>query len=196
VTSTPPRRLQLVPVGPAACIPAWLGPTLDETFGTLSYHGEPLELDRAGYDPARGQFLSAPIVDALVERARSTPRREAMEWALGVTEAELYAPGLTFIFGEATVGGCAAVVSTARLRDGAGADPRVFGTRLLAEAVHELGHVAGLDHCAREDCVMHLSAGVEDTDRKGPRPCAECRVALQRARCTSNPCSGPISRLP
>lgn len=196
MTSAAPRRLRIVPVGPAVSVPPDLGPALDARFGTTSEAGEPLELDRSAYDGARGQFRSSPIVDALLARARAAPGGEAACWVLGITEVDLYAADLTFVFGEATVGGSAALVSLARLRDGAGADPRVFERRLLAEAVHELGHVAGLDHCEREECVMHLSAGVEDTDRKGPDPCPECRLALQRGRVASNPCSAAGSQLP
>jgi archaemetzincin len=50
--------------------------------------------------------------------------------------------------------------------------------RALTEAVHELGHVYGLDHCERQDCVMWFSNTLTETDRKGSRFCPVCVRAL------------------
>ena len=68
---------------------------------------------------------------------------------LGVTDRDLFIPILTYVFGEAQLGGRAAVVSTARLVE----DVELFGPQLLVErlakeAVHEVGHAFGLLHCA------------------------------------------------
>ncbi|HEX9108975.1 MAG TPA: matrixin family metalloprotease, partial [Longimicrobiales bacterium] len=52
---------------------------------------------------------------------------------------------------------------------------RVFFRRALTEAMHEIGHMAGLGHCADPGCVMHFSHGVQETDRKGVEFCARCR---------------------
>ena len=52
----------------------------------------------------------------------------------------------------------------------------------LVEAVHEVGHVAGLGHCARPRCVMFASDDLPQTDHKGPDPCAACEERLRDLR--------------
>lgn len=168
-------------MGPEVEPPAELGRVLDRLFGTRSCRGVPLALHPAWRDPASGQVLSSAVVDALLDRAEALGRDPARCWTLGLTDADLYAPGLDFVFGEAAMGGGCAVVSLARLREGAGSDPATFRTRLLTEAVHEVGHLAGLDHCPDPGCVMNRSACVEESDRKGPHPCAACRALLSGA---------------
>ncbi len=69
---------------------------------------------------------------------------------LGVVAVDLYIPILTFVFGEAQMGGPCAVVSAHRLRQelyGLPPDPELFRQRVLKEAVHELGHTLNLTHC-------------------------------------------------
>jgi archaemetzincin len=90
---------------------------------------------------------------------------------LGVTDVDLCMPVLTFVFGEAQLGGRAAVVSTARLEDGGAAKA---AARLAKECVHELGHTFGLLHCHTADCVMSRSGSVRAVDLKSARLCAAC----------------------
>jgi predicted Zn-dependent protease len=94
---------------------------------------------------------------------------------LGVTDADLYVDSLNFVFGLAESPGRAAVISTARLRN---ADETLCRSRVLKEAIHELGHTLGLGHCHDPRCVMHFSNTLADTDRKGSRLCQNCRARL------------------
>ena len=94
---------------------------------------------------------------------------------LGLTDADLFIPILTFVFGEAQLKGRAAVVSTARL----GGPPAArLPLRLETEAVHELGHTFGLLHSSDDGCVMHASTYVEEIDLKSDSFCLSCRPAL------------------
>ena len=73
------------------------------------------------------------------------------------------------------------MVSIARLQtgaDGKPADPERLRRRAQVEAVHELGHLLGLSHCADPRCAMFLSHKPSDADRKGPGLCTACRGAL------------------
>ncbi|MDB4952143.1 MAG: hypothetical protein JWM27_4792 [Gemmatimonadetes bacterium] len=174
----PAATLQVVPVGDTA-VPPWL---LDELAGRMAARvtlGAPLPVQAGWVDAERGQMRSDAVVDALIGRANGRSDDPERHWLLAVADADLYAPGRDFVFGEATVGGCCAVIGLARLRTQGGGDPGLFRRRVLAEAVHELGHVAGLPHCARERCVMFFSATLADTDRKGFEPCQACAAALQ-----------------
>lgn len=96
---------------------------------------------------------------------------------LGVTDRDLYAGDLNFVFGLAQSPGRAAVISLFRLR--AGADEAGFRARAVKEAVHELGHTLGLPHCPDPACVMHFSNSLADTDRKGAAHCQACRARLE-----------------
>jgi archaemetzincin len=131
------------------------------------------ERPRHAFDARRGQHASGAILRWLGETG---PRGAKV---LGITDRDLFIPILTYVFGEAQLGGAAAVVSTARLAEDAGAAPgRVLVERLAKEAVHEVGHAFGLLHCATEDCVMARSPAVREVDEKSSLPCAECRARL------------------
>lgn len=174
------RRLELVAVGQVdEDLLAELGRELDLRFGTHSFRGPPLPLLDDWLDPESGQYHSGAIVDALIARADALGTDGSRLWSLGVADADLYAPERTFVFGEATVHGCCAVLGLARLRP-EGRDPARFRARVLAEAVHELGHVAGLDHCPDPGCVMHPARQAADTDLRGPDFCPPCTKALAR----------------
>jgi archaemetzincin len=121
------------------------------------------------YDPVRRQYRADAFLEAL--------RRHRGERVLGVTDFDLYVSGLNFVFGLAEGHGRVALISLARL--GADVDPAKARARALKEAVHELGHTIGLDHCGLPRCVMHFSNCLADTDRKAGRFCARC---LDRAR--------------
>ncbi|HET6762049.1 MAG TPA: hypothetical protein VFH27_00220 [Longimicrobiaceae bacterium] len=173
------RTLQLVPVG-SADPPPWLAGELSRRFGVHTTAGPSLAVRDGWMDAARGQLLSSAIVDALIDRAEGATCNPEHHWLLAVADADLYAEDHDFVFGEATVGGCCAVIGLARLRQEGGDDPAVFRRRVLTEAVHELGHVAGLEHCHDGRCVMFFSGSLGDTDRKGTEPCPACAAVLQR----------------
>lgn len=167
-----PPLVRLIPVGDVD--PALLDairPGIATRFHAPVRIGAPITLHPAWFDDARAQYHAEPILDALIVRDRSHG------WSLGIADVDLFIPGLDFIFGEATVAGCCAVIGVARLDPtfhGAPPDPERFLHRVLTEAVHELGHIAGLDHCTDPRCVMSFSRDVDDVDRKGPDFCPRC----------------------
>jgi len=128
----------------------------------------PVPLPDAAYTPTRGQYRAEPLL-ALVSG-------HGAQHVLGITQRDLFAGNLNFIFGIASPRG-ACVVSTARLV--ARADDELFRSRLLKEAMHELGHTLGLAHCADPGCVMHFSNSLADTDRKGDAYCERCSMRLK-----------------
>jgi archaemetzincin len=125
------------------------------------------------YDERRKQWSSTRILAWLVQTG---PEGRL----LALTDVDLFIPILTFVFGEAQVGGRAAVVSTARLGEPGLRDERVVLERLAKESVHEVGHTLGLLHCATPGCVMGRSASVRDVDHKRAELCPECRADVAR----------------
>ncbi len=125
------------------------------------------------YDPRRDQHASGEILKWLLPLAPEGGK------VLGVTDRDLFIPILTYVFGEAQLGGAAAVISTARLGDELGVfGPKVVRERLCKEAVHELGHCFGLRHCQTAGCVMARSPAVREVDEKGMGLCADCRGSI------------------
>lgn len=100
---------------------------------------------------------------------------------LGIGMVDMYIPILTFVFGEAQMGGPCAVVSAHRLRQefyGLPTDSELFRQRLIKEAVHEVGHTLNLSHCDDYRCVMASSDAVEWIDLKESALCGACHAAL------------------
>ena len=87
------------------------------------------------------------------------------EMCLWVVDEELFYPGKGAIFGCSA--GEAAVLSRS------GMDQVV----LAKEAIHEVGHVLGLNHC-QENCVMNLSKSREEVGKKSSSLCSSCSTRL------------------
>ncbi len=169
------KKLQLLPVGnPDARLFEWLRQALAEKFRVRA------EILSPALDPAfamhaeRQQFHSSEILGAMQRHVGKDTWR-----LLGVTERDLYIPILTFVFGEAQMGGPGAVVSYHRLTQefyGLPPDLDVLANRLLIESVHELGHTLHLTHCQEYRCAMAASHSVEWIDIKDSGFCEECLV--------------------
>jgi archaemetzincin len=130
------------------------------------------------FDARRGQHSSTQILRWLVEREHPAGR------IVAVTDVDLFIPVLTYVYGEAQLGGRAAVVSTARLTSDlqAVANRSVRLSRAVKETVHELGHTFGLLHCDEAACVMSRSVSLMDVDRKEPALCRDCRALYVELR--------------
>lgn len=130
----------------------------------------PQGLPQEAFNPARSQFDGSLLLRSL---------QGTKGIILGVTEADVYVEGLNFIFGLAF--GNKALISLKRLRPefyGAPHNEELFKQRAQKEAMHELGHVVGLDHCPDRRCVMHFSNSIADTDYKGVQHCKHCSARL------------------
>ena len=135
------------------------------------------ERPREAFDARRGQWSSSRMLAFLKERHEGAHR------VLGLTDVDLFIPILTFVFGEAQLGGRAAVVSTARLGDTplVPGEPARIALRLQKEAVHELGHTFGLLHCRDARCAMARSPSLRHVDEKLPALCRACRARILEA---------------
>jgi len=130
----------------------------------FAYHGE------------RQQYHSSELLHAMQAHVTTESWR-----VLGVTTVDLYIPILTFVFGEAQMGGPCGLVSAHRLRQefyGLPTDSEILRQRLLKEAVHEIGHTLSLTHCDDSQCVMAPSHAVEWIDLKASSLCEPCQARV------------------
>ncbi|MBW3569732.1 MAG: hypothetical protein KY467_01385 [Gemmatimonadetes bacterium] len=156
-----------------------LGRDLQGELGVQWWVGDALPLRDEWRETESGLYRSIHLIHALMERAQGGEGNARRTWRLAIADAGLCAEGVGEVFGEAAMEGCCAVVGIQPLRGGSGADGQVLRARLLTQAVHELGHLAGAGHCRRASCVMYPSRHIADSDHKGHTFCAECRDALK-----------------
>jgi|SRR5579863_2328845 len=171
------RLLQLLPIGNVD------SELLTELRHALSRAiGTPCRILPARLDPEfafhseRQQYHSSEILRHMQSFATDESCR-----VLGVAAVDLYIPILTYVFGEAQMGGPCAVLSTHRLRQefyGLPGDPEVLLQRTIKEAIHEIGHTLNLTHCQEYSCAMASSHAVEWIDLKETTFCGNCRIAI------------------
>jgi archaemetzincin len=167
------KMLELLPIGNFdERLLTKVAPALADAFRV------PCQIVGARLDPKfafhaeRQQFHSSEIIQAMQRHAANGAWR-----VLGITGVDLYIPILTFVFGEAQMGGPCAVVSAHRLTQqfyGLPHDPDLFLQRLIKEAVHEVGHTLDLTHCDDYSCAMAPSHAVEWIDLKEAVLCPSC----------------------
>lgn len=171
------QAIALVPIGQVQeAILIAIGEGLRGAFGRDYLIAPSLPHPDYAHERRRGQYRSDDILARLCRLSLPAER-----W-LGVVDVDLYTPGLNFVFGQATMGGPAALISLTRLQQrfyGLLNDQDLFLERAIKEAVHELGHTYGLGHCSNRRCVMAFSNSLADTDYKGRAFCPHCRRSLQ-----------------
>lgn len=126
---------------------------------------------------ARCQYDAAGLIDFLAAGQGNHAMR------LGVTAEDIALPFLTYVYGEAGIGGNAGVISTCRLeksRKGPDVKKSKVYERAAKVAVHETGHLLGLLHCGRPECVMSFSAGLGRLDELPLTFCSRCRGFLRQ----------------
>lgn len=145
---------------------------LESAFPVEVEQGPRIDLPAVAFAPERGQWSSPLVLEAVL---RATPPDAARH--LAITAEDLYIPMLTFVYGQAQLGGRAALVSLARLRQefyGLSPNQPLLEMRACKEAVHETGHLFGLVHCDSPSCAMRLSTNVRQLDLKSGSLCARC----------------------
>ena len=128
------------------------------------------------YDTGRRQYNADKLL-----RVVASFENPHCDKVIGLFNIDLFIPILTFIFGQAQLGGNAAVASCYRLNNeyyGLKADAKILLERFTKVLIHELGHANGLLHCHNPDCVMRSGTYVEDIDQKERHLCANCRELL------------------
>jgi archaemetzincin len=128
------------------------------------------------YNPARRQYDDNQILKA-VELLHPAAHYKI----LGLFRVDLYIPILTYIFGQAKLGGNTGIASLYRLKNelyGLDKNPNLLINRFRKVVIHEMGHMFGLVHCPNPICIMRSSTYVEDIDQKENHFCPACSSIL------------------
>jgi len=151
----------------AAAVPA-VKRALEDVFGLETLEVLPLSTAavKNAYNVRRCQYNASKLLSALIQSmARVPAARDSV--ALWMVSADMYVAGMNFVFGLAHTGK-AAVLSIHRL----------YSDELIVkEAIHELGHVLGLQHCTNK-CVMQYSNSLAEAEAKPARLCERCRARI------------------
>lgn len=129
------------------------------------------------FDGRRGQYSSTLILRNL---SKVCPP-DAVRF-LALTEADLFIPMVTFVYGQAQLSGKVAIVSLARLSQefyGLRPNNELKIRRARKEIAHELGHTFGLVHCRERSCLMSLSTEILQIDVRSEDFCPGCWIVLE-----------------
>jgi archaemetzincin len=140
---------------------------------------DPEPLPPQSFMEGRNQYNAMAII-----RHLSNNHAQKTLKVLGVTKKDLGNPILTHVFGEAYMGGPAAVMSGFRLCMGPNAQfvaRNIFLDRVAKVALHEIGHTFNLPHCHTGRCVMRASNTLAELDDKLNYLCDYCEKFLFEA---------------
>lgn len=132
----------------------------------------PQDAPEYAYDDRRMQYNAAAIIAALDRQPF-----DGYEKVIAVVSVDLFVPILTYVFGEAKLGGNRALVSLFRMLktdDGHPCPASLVYERTAKAALHELGHLYNLLHCENSHCLMHFSGKLDQLDRVPPYFCRYC----------------------
>ncbi len=169
----PPSPVGIIPMGRVGeisvrVIAANIQAVLDWPVEIL----DPLEIPHEAYMEQRQQYDAGLLLKYL-----SNLPREKCSRVLAVATVDLCVPILTYVFGEAELGGRSAVVSDFRLRhndDGSAVPVEIYYERLAKVALHELAHTLSVYHCNDPSCLMFYSSKVHQLDRIKILLCDRC----------------------
>ena len=168
------RLLQLVAIGnaPLTLLRELEGPLTTQLGITVGYGKPALTSPAYAFNKDRNQYHSNAIMRRLV------PFLDPQGMVLGVTDVDLFVPDSPFVFGEADRESRVAILSVARLRQGA--DEVTLRRRVQIQGLHEAGHLVGLSYCEDARCAMFAATSVADVDRQQPALCHICRNELAK----------------
>lgn len=125
----------------------------------------------AAYLPSRHQYDAVKIIRLLKQKAHNPPLR------IGMLTLDLCTPILTFVYGESELGGTTAVFSLYRLMH---RTPSVTYQRAVKIALHEAGHLMGINHCRSNDCLMVSAKSIDVLDPIPIQFCSACSYEISR----------------
>ncbi|MBU5574875.1 MAG: archaemetzincin family Zn-dependent metalloprotease [Candidatus Aenigmatarchaeota archaeon] len=173
--------IRIIPIGniPRKILEA-LSTELSEILNSRVKILDSVKVPHDAYNHWRKQYDAKKIIQNLSELSQTKFIDKSMP-LLYVIDEDIYFSGLNFIFGleDPIQGAC--IISITRLRNefyDLKPNLSILIERSVKEAIHELGHFMGLEHCSHPFCVMCFSPSVGDIDRKQKDFCRDCKYKL------------------
>lgn len=138
--------------------------SLKPVYKLDTINGEILRPIKSAYNVRRSQYDAVHLLNYLIQN-------KERDIALWVIDEDIYCEGMNFVFGLAFYGK-GAILSKFRLNS-------IELTE--KEAIHEIGHVFGLDHCPNR-CVMHFSNSLLEAIDKPSELCESCKLRIMDLR--------------
>jgi archaemetzincin len=129
------------------------------------------------YDPERRQYNGNKLLYEIESHFANEESK-----TIGLFRIDLFIPILTFIFGQAALGGKSGIASIYRLKNehyGMKQDDLLLLSRFKKIIIHELGHTFGLKHCHTSQCVMQSANYVEEIDQINEQLCCKCQSEIK-----------------
>ena len=146
----------------------------EHVFSEIQIIEEVKEFPESSFNPEWNKYSAPLILLDITEFVNQTN----FDKVLGITSLDLYEPERDLIYGLAQYGSDAkaAIISLHPFYEEFYKplpNMELFLLRLIKEAIHEIGHLLGLDHCTNK-CVMMRSEVVLDVDKKPASFCDIC----------------------
>ncbi len=168
-------RIKIVPIlSPPIFILEEIQKNLKSIFGIETIIDKGIIPNKIHLNVIRNQYYATKLLKLL----RELNLNEATK-ILGVISEDIFDEGYNFLFGIAELNGKYGVISIYRLFD---KNIIKYTERCIKEAVHEVGHLFGLNHCENRECVMNFSLSVSDVDKKDKFFCKICEIKLKRLK--------------
>lgn len=150
-----------------------------------------LNLRESDYVISERQYNGSKLLKHLKKNAI----KNKFSSTLGIADVDVFRANFDFVFGIAVIPKSpfkdkpgSALISVTRLREGFYGKPEkkekktnkiLFEERVLKEALHELGHTFGIEHCDA-NCVMQFSETRLYVDKKPTKFCKTCQEKLNK----------------
>ncbi len=173
--------IRVVPVGsPNEKVMTVLCSAIENSLGTKVRLLRQIELPDHAHNHWRKQYNC----ETIMQEVGNIPEVKFIDKdipTLMITDKDIYFKRLNFVFGleDPTTSCC--IVSLARLMPefyDEKPNEKLSTERLIKEAIHEIGHLKGMDHCGNFKCVMAYSPSVGDMDRKEKTFCEKCKIRI------------------
>src|SRR6185369_10046975 len=138
-------------------------------FGVPAKVLDPIPMFEDTVDAKRGQYDADQLINRL---ARRCPE-DALVY-IGITEKDLFVPGLNFVFGVGDRRQRSGIYSLTRYETD---ELPLFTRRSVNLLGHEAGHILSINHCVEYSCIMQGANSLEEHDS---HPMHLCPVDLQK----------------